>query len=286
MVAPEANDLFICEDAHQRIYGERLILSRFGIETRGRSRRLTLNYRSSWQNLIFAVGVIKGAEVIDSDGETESVAGYRAAFNGPPPMTRGFFAPAQEDDLLVATVRTWLEQDTSASTIGVLVRRSSDQERARQALQAAGVKVQLLGKEASANPGAVTIATMHRAKGMEFSRVLILGAEAGAIPLKFLVDHVPAGERPAVEGRERSLLYVACSRARDELVVTWVGAPSPFLPAASWTMEPAPFSECGTVPADSFTHAWREGSPQWGLAPRWPRTGPSPLGGCRLRPDH
>ncbi len=152
MVAPEANDLFICEDAHQPIYGERLILSRFGIETRGRSRRLTLNYRSSWQNLTFAVGVIKGAEVIDSDGETESVAGYRAAFNGPPPMTRGFSAPAQEDDLLVATVRTWLEQDTSASTIGVLVRRSSDQERARQALQAAGVKVQLLGKEASANP--------------------------------------------------------------------------------------------------------------------------------------
>ena len=233
MVVPGPNDLFICEDAHQRIYGERLILSRFGIETCGRSRRLTLNYRSSWQNLTFAVGVIKGAEVIDSDGETESVAGYRAAFSGPPPVTRGFSAPTQEDDFLVATVRTWLEQDTSASTIGVLVRRNSDQERARQALQVAGVKVQLLGKEASTNPGAVTVATMHRAKGMEFSRVVVFGAEAGVIPLSFLVDHVPAGERSAVEGRERSLLYVACSRARDELVVTWVGAPSPFLPAAS-----------------------------------------------------
>jgi superfamily I DNA/RNA helicase len=53
------------------------------------------------------------------------------------------------------------------------------------------------------------------------------------VPLKYLVDQVAVEDQPTVQGRERSLLYVVCSRARDELVVTWAGAPSPFLPVAT-----------------------------------------------------
>lgn len=71
---------------------------------------------------------------------------------------------------------------------------------------------------------------MHRAKGMEFSRVVVFGAEASVVLLKFLVDQVPEADRTPVIGRERALLYGACSRARDELVVTWSGPASPFLP--------------------------------------------------------
>jgi superfamily I DNA/RNA helicase len=68
LVAPGPNDLFLCEDGHQRIYGDRLVLSRLGIQTRGRSRRLTLNYRTSRQNLAFALGVIGAEKVVDLDG--------------------------------------------------------------------------------------------------------------------------------------------------------------------------------------------------------------------------
>jgi superfamily I DNA/RNA helicase len=229
LVAQAPNDLFICEDAYQRIYGDKLVLSRFGIETRGRSRRLTLNYRSSRQNLRFTLGVISGAEVLDSDGDPETVAGYRAAFDGPTPSTRGFASSADEAAFLVATVQSWVSGGVAAASIGVLVRRHADQERARQALQTAGVSVEVLGPNPQSRPSAVVVTTMHRAKGMEFSRVVVFGAEAGVVPLKFLVDQMPEADQPIVLGRERALLYVACSRARDELVITWSGAPSPFL---------------------------------------------------------
>jgi superfamily I DNA/RNA helicase len=202
MVKPGQNDLFICEDAYQRIYGDRLVLSRFGIQTRGRSRRLTLNYRSSRQNLHFTIGVISGAEVLDAD----------------------------ESAFLASTVKDWVAGGVAAASIGVLVRRHADQDRARQALHSAGIPLEVLGPNPPSDPSAVVVTTMHRAKGMEFSRVVVFGADADVVPLKFLVDQVPAADQPIVLGRERSLLYVACSRARDELVITWSGAPSPFLP--------------------------------------------------------
>jgi UvrD-like helicase C-terminal domain/AAA domain len=232
LVAPGPNDLFICEDAYQRIYGDRLVLSRYGIQTRGRSRRLTLNYRSSRENLQFTLGVISGAEVLDSDGDPETVAGYRAAFDGPTPTTKGFTSPADEAAFLATTVQDWVAGGVAAATIGVLVRRHADQERARQALQSAGISVEVLGPHPPSRASAVVITTMHRAKGMEFSRVVVFAAEDGVVPLKFVVDQVPEADQPIVLARERSLLYVACSRARDELVITWSGTPSPFLPVA------------------------------------------------------
>jgi superfamily I DNA/RNA helicase len=76
----------------------------------------------------------------------------------------------------------------------------------------------------------VVITTMHRAKGMEFSRVVVFGVESTVVPLRFLMDQAAEPEKETALAKERSLLYVACSRARDELVVTWSGAPSPFLP--------------------------------------------------------
>ncbi len=83
LVDPGPNDMFLCEDGFQRIYGERSVLSQFGIETRGRSRRLTLNYRTTRQNLRFAVSVIEDEPITDLDGDPETVAGYHSAFDGP-----------------------------------------------------------------------------------------------------------------------------------------------------------------------------------------------------------
>jgi hypothetical protein len=89
---------------------------------------------------------------------------------------------------------------------------------------------EVLTRDGAGEADAVKIASMHRAKGTEFSHVIVIGAEAGVIPLDWVVDEQPEPERPAARGRERSLFYVACSRARDELVITWSGRPSPFLP--------------------------------------------------------
>lgn len=230
LVAPGLNDMFICEDGHQRIYGERTVLSRFGIETRGRSRRLTLNYRTSRQNLAFAIGVIDDQPVLDLEGEQDTVAGYHSTFTGPAPVTRGFTGIVEEMRFVVYTVRAWLDAGVPASSIAVLARRTAEQDRARIVLQEGGVAVELLQREGAGNPSAVKIASMHRAKGTEFSRVIVVGAEAGVVPLDWVFENQPESEASALLGRERSLFYVACSRARDELVVTWSGEPSPFLP--------------------------------------------------------
>ena len=112
----------------------------------------------------------------------------------------------------------------------MLARRTAEQDRVRIVLQEAGVAVELLQKEGAGNPSAVKIASMHRAKGTEFSRVIVVGAEAGVVPLDWVFENQPESEVAAQRDRERALFYVACSRARDELIVTWSGTPSPFLP--------------------------------------------------------
>jgi hypothetical protein len=85
LVAEGPNDLFIAEDSHQRIYGSPIVLSRFGIRIVGRSRRLTLNYRTTAQNLHFAVGVLSGADYTDLEQGAETTSDYRSARNGPVP---------------------------------------------------------------------------------------------------------------------------------------------------------------------------------------------------------
>lgn len=167
-------------DSHQRIYGERTVLSRFGSETRGRSRRLTLNYRTSRQNLAFAIGVIEGGLVLDLEGR----GGYRRQLpldvhrtgtDDPRLRHRG-----GETRFLALTVRGWLGNGVSAAAIAVLSHRTTEQDAARLALQDAGVAVDLLAKDGAGNAAAVKLASMHRAKGTEFARVVVVGAASAA----------------------------------------------------------------------------------------------------------
>lgn len=233
LVPSGPDDLFICEDGHQRIYGERVLLSHFGIETRGRSRRLTLNYRTTRQNLALAMGVIGDEPIMDLDGDTETVAGYRSAYSGPVPELRGFATHADELHGIVQTVREWLGNGVPAADIAVLARRSREQEHLVDALRRGGLPVEVLTRSGSGTGSAVAVASMHRAKGTEFRRVVVAAASDGVVPLPHLLTATPEAEHAAVRARERSLLYVACSRARDQLLITWSGTPSPFLPVGT-----------------------------------------------------
>jgi superfamily I DNA/RNA helicase len=181
--------------------------------------------RTSWlgrlvADLAFALGVIAGATVVDLEGDDETVAGYRSTFRGPTPVTRGIREVAEEMRFVAEIVKTWLGNGVAPPAIGVLARRTQEQDRARFALQNAGIAVELLQRDGAGNPDAVKIASRHRAKGTEFSRVVVIGAEAGVVPLDWMVETRPEAGQATVLGRERSLFNVACSRARDELVVT------------------------------------------------------------------
>lgn len=229
LVAEGPNDLFIAEDSHQRIYGSPVVLSRFGVKIVGRSRRLTLNYRTTAQNLHFAVSVLSGAEYRDLEQGEESTSDYRSARNGPAPELISCPDLAAELETVATKVKSWLaEEGVEPESIAVLTRSQDERDRFVRGLGERGVPARAVDKNAP-TPGQPLVMTMHRAKGMEFSRVILAGADEKHVPLPATLRNVPEEERAEALLRERSLLYVASSRARDALVVTWSGKRSELL---------------------------------------------------------
>ncbi|ANS29902.1 putative ATP-dependent DNA helicase [Rhodococcus opacus] len=222
LVAEGSNDLFIAEDSHQRIYGQPVVLSRFGIKIVGRARRLTLNYRTTAQNLHFAVSILSGAEYKDLEQGEESTDEYRSARLGPNPRLLECDNAADELDKVADKVREWLGAEVDPATIAVLTRGQTDRTQFVRALGERGVDARALDNN-PATVGHVQVLTMHRSKGMEFSRVILAGIDDTHVPSAATLRAVPEEERAEALLRERSLLYVAASRARDELVVTWSG---------------------------------------------------------------
>ncbi|WP_300343334.1 3'-5' exonuclease [Nesterenkonia sp.] len=234
LVAQGPDDLFIAEDSHQRIYGQKLTLKQFGIEIRGRSRRLKLNYRTTAQNLRYALSVLAGEqwqgleENPEEPDELTSTDGYVSVHYGPEPQILAASTLKGEFDLAAEKLQSWLEAGTQASEIAVLVRSRRQVEDAASALAERGVPAQAIIRKRP-KPDAVQIRTMHAAKGMEFRRVLLLGVSEEHLPAAYTMDSLPEAEKRDATQRERSLLYVAASRARDELAVVYSGTPSPML---------------------------------------------------------
>lgn len=238
-LVPEGpNDLFIAEDSHQRIYGSPIVLSRFGIKIVGRSRRLTLNYRTTAQNLRFAVGVLSGADYNDLEQGEEKASDYRSARNGPVPELIACENQTAELDAVANKIKAWLDEgDVDPESIAVLVRSQDERDRFVRGLGERGISVRPVDRNASTS-GQPLVMTMHRAKGMEFSRVILSGADDRHVPSPATLRHVPDEERAEALLRERSLLYVASSRARDALVVTWSGKRTELLGAEAGTASP------------------------------------------------
>ena len=226
------NDLFISEDAHQRIYGHRITLSHYGINVVGRARRLTLNYRTTAQNLRWAMSVLDGADYSDLAGEEEDHTGYRSARSGPPVRMVECGSQDEELDAAASSLQSWVDAGDAAETLAILVRDRYQQERVVNGLAERGVKAQSVDSGAP-KPGQPVVMTMHRSKGTEFGRVILFGVRDGAIPAA--LRDLDYDESAKAEGylRERSLLYVAATRARDLLLVTWSGKPSPLMVSRS-----------------------------------------------------
>ncbi len=234
MVPEGKNDLFVVGDAHQRIYGNPVALSRCGINIRGRSRRLKINYRTTEKIRDWSVALLEGVDIDDLDDGKDSLKGYRSLRRGALPEVRHGEEEQQEAKIIIDKVRSWLETG-KAEEICIVARTKKQQleSRYQPMLQSEGVASVVIRRSSEAELGkGVRLATMHRVKGLEFPRMLIVGVQQGRVPLP-LKDAIltdPA-TREDHEKRERCLLFVAATRARDELVVTGFGERSPFLPS-------------------------------------------------------
>ena len=229
-VDPGPDDLFIAADPHQRIYGNRASLASLRISVRGRSRRLSLNYRTTQEILAWALPLLGADPVTGLDGEADSLLGYRSPMHGPRPQAWQAASRAEEFGLLAERVRSWLSAGLEPHAIGVTARSAALIREAREALKAAGIATASLSGRS--HVPAVRTGTMHAMKGLEFQAVAVIGVEQGLVPEPGAVT--PETEDPLAHAqdlqRERCVLFVACTRARDHLHVSGTGEPSPFLP--------------------------------------------------------
>ncbi|MGY3518558.1 UvrD-helicase domain-containing protein [Micromonospora sp. PTRAS2] len=232
-VAPGPDDLFITGDPHQRIYDSRVSLSALGISVTGRSSRLRINYRNTEEILSWAAGVLVGSRVDDLGGEGEdSLAGYRSLLHGTRPHAQGHDTQQAEVAALVTRVGKWLDQGVQPGEIAICARFNLLLNTVYDELTAAGIPAVRVRDQPGADADGVRLATLHAMKGLEFRCVAVVGVTAKAVPF---TKEVTPSEVDQVQHdsdllRERCLLFVAATRAREALHVSWSGSPSPFLP--------------------------------------------------------
>jgi superfamily I DNA/RNA helicase len=226
-----ADDLFIAADPHQRIYRSRVSLASLGIQVRGRSRRLTVNYRTTQEIITWAVPLLGPAPVTGLDGEADTLLGYRSPMHGHRPEVRKAATHAEELRILAERIRSWLDSGIEPHAIGVTARATYLARDARETLKAAGIPTLSLATRGTKK--AVRTGAMHGMKGLEFQAVAVIGVEQGVVPSPAAIT--PASEDALISTqdlqRERCLLFVACTRARDHLYISYAGEPCPFLGA-------------------------------------------------------
>jgi mRNA-degrading endonuclease RelE of RelBE toxin-antitoxin system len=223
------DSLFFSGDLGQRIFQQPFSWLALGVNVRGRSRTLRVNYRTSHQIRAQADRLL-GPVVSDADGNVEERSHTVSVFNGPPPDVRVLQSEQEE----IEHVRRWISERVEAGVvpqeIGVFVRSSAQFDRARAALTAAAVPFNVLDERVAIGSGHASVTTMHLAKGLEFRVVVVMACDDEIVPLQARIESVTdEGDLEDVYDTERHLLYVACTRARDQLLVTSVEPASEFL---------------------------------------------------------
>lgn len=227
--AGRPNALFFAGDLGQRIFQQPFSWKSLGVDIRGRARTLRINYRTSHQIRMQADRLL-GPEVSDVDGNTETRSDTVSVFNGSPPVIKAFTSEAEE----VKAIGEWLGEQVKAGVqpheIGVFVRSAAQLPRAESAVRAAGVLFTVLDDHVETPSGHAAVGTMHLAKGLEFRSVAVMACDDEVIPLQERIETVgDDADLQEVYETERHLLYVACTRARDYLLVTAVEPASEFL---------------------------------------------------------
>ena len=223
------NALFFAGDLGQRIFQQPFSWKALGVDIRGRSRTLRVNYRTSHQIRTQADRLL-GPVVTDVDGNGEDRSDTVSVFNGPPPVVRSL----KTEDEEAALVGSWIAERAKTGVVphefGVFVRSSAQLERACAAVKAAGLAFKILDEHVETASGHVSVSTMHLAKGLEFRAVAVMACDDEVIPLQERIETVgDNADLQEVYETERHLLYVACTRARDHLLVSGVDPVSEFL---------------------------------------------------------
>ncbi len=223
------NALFFAGDVGQRIFQQPFSWRSLGVDIRGRSKTLNVNYRTSHQIRIQADQLLAPA-VTDADGNIEERNKTVSVFNGPQPVVKTFPAINDESKFVGEWIASLQKEGLALHEIGVFVRSPNELDRAIQAMKIAKAPYKVLDETVEAISGQVSISTMHLAKGLEFKAVVVMACDDEVIPSQERIETVTDdADLEEVYNTERHLLYVVCTRARDQLLVTGVEPSSEFL---------------------------------------------------------
>ena len=190
---------------------------------------MRVNYRTSHQIRTQADRLL-GPSVTDIDGNKEDRSDTVSVFNGPVPTILSLHDESEEIDVVAAWIKERLAGGMLPHEIGVFVRSEMQLDRAQSATTKAETDFRILDDHVETTSGCVSISTMHLAKGLEFRAVAVMACDDEVIPLQERIETVgDDADLQEVYDTERHLLYVACTRARDHLLVTSVAPASEFL---------------------------------------------------------
>ena len=223
------NSLFFAGDLGQRIFQTPFSWRSLGVDVRGRAQILRVNYRTSHQIRRQADRLLPSA-LADVDGVTEQRGGAISVFNGPEPLVRVLASAEEESACIAEWLRARQNEGYEPHEIGVFVRSDAELERAINSIEDAGLSAVHLSTHPGGVSGSVAAGTMHLAKGLEFRAVVVAACDDEVVPLQSRIENIAdESDLEEVYNTERHLLYVACTRARDRLLVTGVEPASEFL---------------------------------------------------------
>jgi hypothetical protein len=228
IVEEKENDLFLVGDPYQRIYAKRLNFSSAGISVRGnRSKQLRINYRTSEEIKRLAISTIKGLKYDDFDGEAESLNGYLSLFHGQKPSYEIFKTKTEETQYIIESIKELKSEGINYSEIAIGFRTKEALKEVKTALH----KLKLPYNDNTTNTvndsGGIVLSTFHGLKGLEFKVVFLADVNNRTCPLLYSgYNELDEDGKLQYENSEKSLVYVAITRAISKLYITGIGVKS------------------------------------------------------------
>jgi hypothetical protein len=225
----KADSLFFAGDLGQRIFQQPFSWKALGVDIRGRSRTLRINYRTSHQIRRHSDKLL-GPITTDIDENVEDRTDTISVFNGPEPIVKRCISLDDEINVVSNWIIELCQNGLLPHEFGIFARTPVELERAKTAVSKADLKYKVLDEHAETTTGFISISTMHLAKGLEFRAVVVMACDDEILPLQERIEAIgDDADLQEIYDTERHLLYVACTRARDYLMVTGVNPVSEFL---------------------------------------------------------
>lgn len=225
------NDIFIVGDAHQRIYKNKAALSKCGINIRGRSSVLRINYRTTEEIRKAAFALLNGIFFDDLDDSFDTGDRCQSLTHGSVPEIIATANANEEFEAILAKIKGLIDGGVSAKNICVVARTHKLLDDYIAHFTSSGIRCYEIKGNKADDRGldGIRVATMHRVKGLEFQYVFVVAANNRIIPLASAIDHTDAVSEQETMTAEKCLLYVALTRAQKGAYISGYGKMSEFL---------------------------------------------------------